>query len=72
MTGAGFVYKRMKREFCCTAPSLPDHCFAHELSESGGGWLDAPQFFPAGSMARFPPSYEGGPEEIGRTSAWRE
>lgn len=50
-TGGGFVFRTMKPEFCA-APYLPHHCFAFDLHETGGVWLDAPYWMPAGSTVK--------------------
>lgn len=47
-TGGGFVFNAIKPEY---NPSyLPKHTFAIDLHEVGGGWLDAPEQSPAGSV----------------------
>lgn len=61
ITGGGFVYKCIRREWCAGDP-LPDHCFGTELAQTGGAWLDAPDFFAAGSMRRY--SYRPGVEDV--------
>lgn len=68
-TGGGFVFKRIRREWCAGDP-LPDHCFGNELAQTGGAWLDAPDYFPAGSVRKVA-TFNGGYHVV-QTCATRE